>query len=510
MAMSKKYPNPNNIQSVNAQLQNTPQAIMRQFLAKYQHDIEGFVREVLKFPNEEERAAGYDIYPWQLEVMKAYMAGERRISVRSGHGVGKTTLLVWLVLFQMLFRFPQRTAVTAPTEKQLFNAFWADFKVWHSRLPPSLRALIEVKGDRAEHTRTPGESYVTIATARKEQPEALQGIHSPGWVLLIADEASGVHEAVFEAASGSMSGHNCTTILTGNPVRGSGFFYDTHTKLADLWWHRKVSCKDVPQSVAQDFIEQISRTYGPNSNAFRVRVLGEFPVRDDDTIIPFDLVEACFDRDIRVDPAAPVIWGLDCARFGDDRSALAKRQTQELLEPIKFWNKLDAMQLAARIKLEWDITPLHMRPTSICVDAIGIGGPVADRLRQLGLPARDVNVSETPALMNEDRYRNLRTELWFEGLRWFSMRNVKIPEYYRNPKQEDDLVGELTAVKYKFLPQTGKIMAESKQEMKTRGLRSPDLADAFLLTFADQSATLIGAPDASWSRKLSRPLKGIV
>jgi phage terminase large subunit len=487
---------------------------MTDFLVRYSNDIEGFIREVLKFPNEEEKKKGWDIYPWQLKVLKAYERGERRISIRSGHGVGKTTLLVWLAIFSIIFRHPQRTAVTAPTEKQLFNAFWADFKVWHSRLPPVLRTLVVVKGDRAEHSNEPGANYTSIATARKEQPEALQGVHSPGHVILIADEASGVPGEVFEAASGSMSGHNCVTVLAGNPVRGSGFFYDTHTRLSDLWFTLRVSCFDVPQTVSKDFITQIERTYGINSNAYRVRVLGEFPVKDDDTIIPFDLVESSYDRDVQISKTAPVIWGVDPARFGSDRSTLAKRQTRQLLEPIRWWEKLDTMELASRVKNEWDISPPWLRPSVICVDSIGIGAGVVDRLKELGLPVRGVNVSETPATINAEKYANLRTELWFAGAEWFAARDCKLPDYYRKPERTtegDDLARELTLVRYKFRPGSGKIVAESKDDMKKRGLRSPDLADAFLLTFAVDASTLIhGSKQTNWRTKISRQLKGVV
>jgi hypothetical protein len=311
-----------------------------------------------------------------------------------------------------------------------------------------------------------------------------------------------------------MSGMNCTTILTGNPVRGSGFFFDTQTKLADLWYTQRVSCFDVPQTVSKDFINQIERTYGINSNAYRVRVLGEFPVRDDDTIIPFDLVELAFDRDITVPKAAPVIWGVDPARFGSDRSTLCKRQTHQLLEPIRWWEKLDTMELSARINSEWAREPMWLRPQIICVDSIGLGAGVVDRLKELGLPVRGINVSEAPATINEAKYANLRTELWFAGYEWFASRDCKLPDYYRKPERNsegDDLVGELTKVRYKFRPGSGKIAAESKDEMKKRGMRSPDLADAFLLTFAVDAMTLAhGATKSSWKTKLSRPLKGIV
>lgn len=475
---------------------------LAEFVARYANHCELFVREVFKFP---------DVYPWQSKVMAEYDRRTRLISVRSGHGVGKTTLLDWIAWHHLLFRFPQKTAVTAPTEKQLFNAFWADFRAWGQKLPPVLQGLVEVKADRAELRRAPGESFISIATARAEQPEALQGVHADN-VLLVADEASGVSEKVFEAGSGSMSGHNAITILTGNPVRGSGFFYDTHTKLTDLWWTQKVSCFDVPEGVTKAYAEQIEATYGINSNAYRVRVLGEFPVRDDDTIIPFDLVESSFERDIVIQRNAPVVWGVDPARFGSDRSALAKRQTRQLLEPIKWWSKLDTMELAGRVKLEWDNTPLFLRPKEINVDSIGIGAGVVDRLRQLGLPARGVNVSESPAAVNQDRYANLRTELWFKTLAWFAARDVRLPEYYRKPPRENDLMGELTGIKYKFRPGTGKIAAESKDDMKKRGLRSPDLADAFVLTMASDAMTLAHGSygSSSWAKKLSRPLKGLV
>ena len=191
---------------------------------------------------------------------------------------------------------------------------------------------------------------------------------------------------------------------------------------------------------------------------------------------------------------------------------MAKRQTRQLVEPIKWWEKLDTMELAGRIKLEYDTAPSWLKPQQILIDSIGIGAGVVDRLRELGLPVRGVNVSEAPAAVNADKYSNLRTELWFDGgLAWFANRDVRIPEYYRRPAHEDDLIGELTSVKYKFRPGSGKIAVESKDEMKKRAMRSPDLADAFLLTFAATAATLThGGHMTSWRQKISRPIRSIV
>src|SRR4029077_21095906 len=102
---------------------------------RYYYDVERFVHEIFRFPNEQEQKEGKDIYPWQRQAMRWYDARERRISIKSGHGVGKTTFLAWLMWHQELIRFPQKTAVTAPTEKQLFNALWSEFKSWGERMP---------------------------------------------------------------------------------------------------------------------------------------------------------------------------------------------------------------------------------------------------------------------------------------------------------------------------------------------------------------------------------------
>src|SRR5690606_25246911 len=318
----------------------------------------------------------------------------------------------------------------------------------------------------------PTEAFISARTSRAEQPEALQGIHSDH-VLLVADEASGVPEQVFEAAAGSMSGENATTILLGNPVRGSGFFYDTHHRLSGQWKTLRVSCEDSPR-VSKAYIQEMAARYGEESNAFRVRVLGEFPLTDDDTVIPLELVEAATQRDVETNPHAPIVWGVDVARFGSDKSALAKRQANQLLEPVQTWSGLDTMQLTGVIKAAWDALTPSERPVEILVDSIGMGAGVVDRLRELGLPARGINVSESPSL--GQTYSNLRAELWYKARAWLAARDSRLPP-------DDDLKAELVSPRYKFTS-SGKIQVESKDDMRKRGLPSPDRADAFVLTFA--------------------------
>jgi len=172
-------------------------------------------------------------------------------------------------------------------------------------------------------------------------------------------------------------------------------------------WHTMhVSCLDVPR--AQGHLEDIKAKYGDASNAYRVRVLGEFPTSDDETVIPLELVLGAVGRNVSTLDYHPV-WGVDVARFGDDRTALAKRQKNKLLEPVKSWNSTDLMATAGKIKAEYDATPYDARPSEILVDIIGLGAGVYDRCKELGLPVRGVNVGEGAA--SRENCARLRDEL---------------------------------------------------------------------------------------------------
>jgi len=463
---------------------DTDKATFLTFLEAYRNDPVSFVRNVL----------GASPLPWQEDFLRAIARGERRISVRAGHGVGKSTACSWALIWHMTTRYPQKAVVTAPTAAQLFDALYAELKAWVNKLPPVLRESFEVFSDRVALKGAPESSFISARTSSSERPEALAGVHSEH-VLLVVDEASAVPEAVFEAAAGSMSGHSATTILISNPTRNSGLFYKTHHDLAADWLRMHVSCRDNPL-VSPDFISQIAATYGESSNAFRIRVLGEFALADDDTLIPAELVDGALDRDVTVSHTEPLVYGLDVARFGTDRTALCKRKGNVVLE-VRHWGGLDLMQTVGAVVNE----AKKDSPAEICVDTIGLGSGVADRLREMGLNVRDVNVAESSA-MNPNANR-LRDELWISVKDWLGTRAVKLPK-------DDTLRHELVAPRYTFTS-SGKVVVESKDAMKKRGLRSPDLADALCLTFAG-SAAMVGGRALSWApgKSLRRSIRGVV
>jgi hypothetical protein len=459
-------------------------AELRKFIAAYKDDPVGFVTIVL----------GATPDAWQARVMRDVARGERRISVRAGHGVGKSAFCAWLSIWHMVCRYPQKTVMTAPTAGQLFDALFVEVKYWINKLPAPIRALFEMTSEKVTLKAAPEASFISARTSSADRPEALAGIHSE-YVLLIVDEASAVPEPVFESAAGSMSGHSAATILIGNPTRNSGMFFRTHHALASEWRTYHVSCLDSPR-VAPDFVKQISDTYGPDSGAYRVRVLGEFALRDDDTLIPAELVDSAMSRDVTLDTKEPFVYGLDVARFGDDRSVLCKRRGNVVTE-FRVWQGLDLMQLTGAIVNEAKVDT----PAEICVDSIGLGSGVADRLRELGYTVRDVNVSESSA-MNPTAAK-LRDELWLSVKEWLNARACKLPKL-------PELRQELVAPTYTFTS-SGKVKVEGKQEMKRRGMRSPDLADALCLSFSSVSAR-VGGRSPRWvpGKALKRGIRGVV
>lgn len=425
-------------------------------------------------PRPERSPVGPEL--WQGNFLKdvdcAITEGKRRFSVRAGHGPGKSTVEAWLILWFVLFHRNLKVPVTANSQDQLRDVVWAEISRWHRELPPFMRDMIEITAERVFVKADPEAAFAVARTARPEKPEALQGFHAETLAFFI-EEASGIEDIIFETAGGALSSANSWVFMFANPTRTSGYFYRSHHANRDSWRCYHVPCSHSSR-VSPNYAQEIEREYGRSSNVYRVRVEGEFPLTEDDSVISLGIIRAAVGREIALTDASPV-WGLDVARFGDDSSALVKRQGRRLLEPSREWKKLDLMQLCGIISREYTMTPIETRPTSINIDVIGLGSGVVDRLRELGLPARGINVGESPST-DEGRYMRLRDELWFKAREWFETRAVLIPD-------DEPLIAELVVPKYK-IESSGKIKVESKDEMKKRGERSPNRADAFCLTLA--------------------------
>lgn len=415
----------------------------------------------------------------------------RRVSIRSGHGTGKSAFMAWCVLWFLTCYFPCKVPCTAPTSHQLADILWAEIAMWHRKMAerlPELAAEFEWSSEKYSLKSHPHESFAVARTSRPERPEALQGFHSEN-VLFLIDEASGVVEQVFQVAEGALSTDGAFVVMAANPTREDGYFYESHHRMRERWaalhWDGEAS-----PLVSRAYVEDMRKKYGEESPVYQVRVKGNF-VTAADGVIPLGWCEAAKTRDVH--PSGPIRWGVDPARFGDDSSALAKRRGNVQLEETREWHGKDTMQLAGIIKREWDDTPSDLRPEAICVDVIGLGAGVVDRLKELSLPVLGINVAETASA--SDKYNRLRDELWFKGREWLEARDCRMCA-------DDGLIGELTTPKYTILS-NGKLKVESKDELKARGVKSPNRADAWLLTFAEGAPLRHMAP-LNYPRILSR------
>lgn len=431
---------------------------------------------------------------WQRHAARLVASGDRRrTSIASCNGAGKSFLLTTMILWFLTTQPDAKVAVTANTSSQLFDVIWAELQTLKRQLIPTFRDQIEITSDRVFLSDKPNQ-YAVAKTARRENPEALQGIHARN-VLFIIDEASGVDDQVINVASGGFSDPGARVLATGNPMRRQGWFYETHhnPRIAHLWNRMNVSANkkiaaawDVEfwsERVDDELEEHVRATHGEESTEYRARVCGLFPLEDAETLIPAPLVRSAMARtEIHVHGAE--IWGLDVARYGPDRTCLCKRRGNAVIEPIQTRRGLDTMEVAGWVYDEYHSA--RIKPEYIMVDVIGIGAGVVDRLKQLKLPVVGVNVGERPA--TRERFRGLRDELWWAAREWFSGMDVYVAE-------DDQLLKELTAPQYKTDRQS-RIVLETKDETKKRIKVSPDLADSFVLTFAGPAAQMASGSSA--------------
>lgn len=443
------------------------------------------------------------IEDWQYNCLLDLDEGLTKLSIRSAVGVGKTTLVSWLSVHFVLFRDDVKVIVTSPSFNQLMDGIIPEVRKWAGRLPIWLREQLEFTAERVMRKPDMANNFISFRTARKETPEALQGIHAKH-VLLLVDEASGVHETVYEAGQGTMSTAGAIAVLISNPTRVTGLFYKTHKKLKKIWKCYRIT-SFMSTRVDPSFPETMAATYGKNSQQYKVRVLGEFPEGNADSVIPRLWVEEASQREIFPTGREIKVWGVDPGRGGDP-TGFCERSGRGITE-LHEWYDENTMAIVGHVKTKWDLLQPHERPVTIFVDVIGLGAGIVDRLEELELPVTAVNVAEMAAM--KDRYVRLRAELWHEGRLFFEKKDCWI-----NPQIREELIEkfieECSETAFKD-HSSGKLDVESKKDLKGRGVDSPNLTDAFLMTLAEDAAIMngVGGEGGSWGKPLNYRYKAV-
>lgn len=447
-----------------------------------------FANEVLNF------------YPddWQADSLMD-LAKNPKIAIKSGQGVGKTGIeAVALLWFLCCFPYP-RVVATAPTKQQLHDVLWSEVSKWLSK-SPLLSVLLKWTKTYIYMSGYEKRWFAVARTATK--PENMQGFHEDN-MLFIVDEASGVADPIMEAILGTLSGINNKLLLCGNPTKTTGTFFDAFNRDANLYKRYTVSSLDSPRT-NKESIKSLIKKYGKDSNVVRVRVYGEFPNDEDDVFFSTSEIYKSIDTEIskdtekalglngeRKDPSKiySVDVGCDVARFGDDKTVITYKVNELCMIYKKIngkdttWTAGNLINLYKYIKtvLKYD------KPIPIKLDNGGIGGGVIDQLNAVkktsdfydamriypinfGQPKKNPFYYDTTTIML-GVIKDLITPRDSEG--------NKLPSQLILPK-DDDLIGEFTCRKYSFVSGSRQ-KVESKDEMKKRGLPSPDIADSIAL-----------------------------
>lgn len=432
-----------------------------------------FVRECLRATPTEQ----------QLELLTGdkCITKHKRTSVRSGHGPGKSTVAAWIILWFMVTRPFAKVACTAPTARQLYDVMLAGLSKW---LRQSLVAdEFLIFRDAIRHREAPKEYWVrfispSVKSSKEEQGETLSGLHDEH-LLIVIDESSGVDDSMYIPLEGALTFKDNKVLLIGNMTKNTGYFYDTHFN-ANInkdwnclhWDSRKSSIVDPSMP------EYFATKYGVDSNVFRIRVEGNPPLQDENTLIPLWAAQQCVGQEFEVAEDEPLYLGVDVGRYGDDPSIVLPRRGLKIY-PWETFHKLNTIDLGGFVNQTYQ----ELEAAGCSIDSIGVGAGVADWLEKRGM--RNLyQVNVTMASSNIERYHRLRDELWVRVrdnclLGKYSFPNVKV-----HGEQEtlgNQLVSELAAVRYSYNAHGGLII-ESKKDMKARGVGSPNIADALCLT----------------------------
>jgi hypothetical protein len=395
-----------------------------------------------------------------------------RMAAASGHGIGKSTMCAWLVDWIMATRADSQGTVTANTFTQLQMKTWAAIRSW---------TKLCLVGDWFTVTSTlmyaPQDKqkwFCGPQSCREENSEAFAGQHAiTATSFYLFDESSAVPDKIFEVAEGGLTDGHPMIFLFGNATRSAGKFYRAcFGSERNRWDTVTVDSRD-SQFTNKAQIAEWAKDYGEDSDFFRVRVRGLPPNASDLQYISSALVADAQGRELVTLTDDVLVAGLDVARGGGDLSIIRFRRGADArsMKPIRLDSRdtTDLVTTAARV-----LDELHdgRKVQTMFIDGTGIGGPIVDRLRQLGhRNAVEVQFGGEPP---DRKYRNMRSYMWGRCRDWLKHGCID-----RSERLELDLTGP----GYTHDKQD-RIVLEPKEKMKARGVDSPDDGDALALTFA--------------------------
>ena len=401
-----------------------------------------------------------------------------RHAVSSGRGIGKSALVSWITIWMLSTRIGSTTIISANSESQLRSVTWAEITKWlatainshwfevsATRLMPAKWLTELVERDLKKGTRYWG---VEGRLWSAENPDAYAGVHNFDGVLVVFDEASGIDDSIWAVTSGFFTENtpNRFWMAFSNPRRNTGYFYEAFNSKREFWTTKVVDARTVEGTDKQVY-QQIIDEYGADSSQAHVEVYGQFPSEGDDQFISASLVDEAMKRPKYQDQSAPIVIGVDPARFGADATVIAIRQGRDIIA-IQRHRGDDTMTVVGHVIEAIE----EYKPALVVIDEGGLGAGIVDRLKEQRYKVKGINFGNKST--NPIMYGNKRAEMWGKMKDWLKTASIPLDRFLKT-----DLISPMMKPDSK-----GTIFLESKKDMKARGLASPDAADAICVTFA--------------------------
>lgn len=410
-----------------------------------------------------------------------------RISIVSGHGIGKSALLAIVILWFLFVRQQSQVACTSPGKEQMYDVLWKELKKWIDRMPQAMADLYQWESSHVRMKEAAETWFARAKTASKENTEALAGVHAD-WVLIAVDEASGVEEPIFETMEGALTSGNILVFLISNGTRSIGYFYDTHHKDRERWQNYAFNSEESPR-VDQKYVDAIIAKYGKDSVQYQIRVKGEFPdegIMDDKGYVQLfndaDIHIVPFDREWR--PVGRVFAALDASGEGQDESewAVRDRMRAAIVAEEKISTSASMAVKSLTVVDKYDVDPIDF-----VVDGFGkgqdVGMEIALATAKQKRPWRVTPInSGEPCEDEADRelYVNQRAMMFYRMMLWARAGG----EFTDSPRLRE----ELLSIRFKRT-MNGRIQIMDKVQMKKLGFPSPNKADALSMTFLRRETT---------------------
>lgn len=422
-----------------------------------------------------DKVLGIKLWSKQAEIAES-VRDNSRTTVRSASAVGKTTIAACITLWFLCAWRPCTVLTTARSFRQVKEQLWREIRARHAQ------AKIPIGGEITQTSLTLEDDWFALGFSTDE-PERITGFHNKH-VLVVVDEACGLSDEVYGAIENPLAAGFTRLLLLGNPTQGIGKFKDSFANPNYSSYH--ISAFDTPVFtgegvfpflISREYIEQKKIEWGEDSPLYEVFILGQFPSGEGDRLISFGSAEQATVRELKVDKDAIVGMGVDTARFGDDENVLYVRKGSKVIDSF-IWRKSGTEGTVGHI-----VGKIREHEPSIVNIDEGYNPGVIDALRAMGF--RVNAIAFQGKAREHDRFANTRAEMWWKVAQRFKTGDIQIPN-------DKTLLKQLTDIKLKDPNRQNLMLIESKEEMRHRGLKSPDRGDALALCFYEDAKREVG------------------